>query len=1382
MEQVKSPDGPVAVAGCRRHPLSTASIWSRLTFSWCESLLQRCGGAAPNERTPLLAPTNKYDGDDHHDDPCDDRDDDDDDDGDDDDDDGRYNGLKMSDMFAFESKNSSDASIQAFELAFAQRPSVFSAMVRSQLPRFLAHCCMMMVASAFQILQLLALYMMARTIDRAHQTNAPSPNGIAKSSLSCSCLELPSEPWLWFAVWLVAMGGHTLVFFHGHYCGEEIAIRTIFALKSLVFQTAMHLRDPSKLSLSFGDVANLCTVDIQMVVEAFVDTFPVLGVLIQLPVILWALYHFLGGFPLTMSLAAVVVFWALHRTAESALAGKFSAIMAYRDQWLQLITNGVLAIELVKLHTREKQIARDVDAIRRSEIATSYKFAIVCLRGMEHAIPFLGFALSFGIIGQSSGKQTLEDNTRFESYLDLFLVFYLFAQVKDRAGDIFNAIQTISHGRSSLQRINKLIKTGDGGFWISQVARDGNWLSPEVILMGDRCSLGWDRQRPILFDVEFQVHCGDLVVVTGDVGAGKTLLLSAILGNADVIWKLIMATPSPRMAYCSQDSWVQGISVRDNILFGSPLDKIKYANVLHACSLVQDIEMMPNGDHTVLGENGFQLSGGQKARVALARACYADADLYVLDAPLASVDPRIQSEIFQNMFLGLLRTKTVIVATHNKEIATSGFVDRVLHVDKGTVRVVRDPAKTMTQDSKRTQLMNKRVAGSQCGLRHLLSEAKPSRPTSKLYTAELAKTGVDLTGHAARMASLSLLPPQHRQIRTSILAIDQSDASKRNTHKFDALIEVQRSVGGRLGNSVTLAHISAVWGGMSSLFMSFLLRLLTEGFLRAAEVMIVVFAMSPAIVTSSLFAEGGFGFLVMLAIGMMLLAITDYGYWWVEMERGVVGLRKAIDSTLNAPLQYFRKESVGRVMNFFCDDMARIDMCSADRIVLRDVAPPVCYILVLQAVVFQFRWWSFVIWAFVLLHIVYGGRNLRPNAIVAELYRATEAPLLTHVSEAVQGAAVIRCFGAFHLSRFITNFQRLLYANEQACYTWNVFFIWCSIRVSFFTTVVGAVLIGGVWLIRDSVHGMSLGLAFFCVATIVNELGQLRNSYMVVQQFLLLLNRMHRALNCPTEDSALDKVSPTVETTWPVEGSIVFDNVSFSYSSGAPSSRPMPLKNVTFMIQPGERVAVVGRTGSGKSTMVMLLARLYNVNAGRILIDGVDIRHVARKRLRSAISIIPQHPIFYTSTIRAFLDPRGVHEDFEIWSILQRTRMHSKVGQMHQKLDAEMATNAENLSVGERQMLCLARALLLQTKILVMDEATTAIDLNSDRQMQKVLQQLLPGTTVLSISHRLETLLTFDRFLVLSRGEVEAFGSMDELVSQPDSTFFRMLEEDMLVP
>ncbi|KAK4879109.1 hypothetical protein RN001_007255 [Aquatica leii] len=816
-------------------------------------------------------------------------------------------------------------------------------------------------------------------------------------------------------------------------------------------------------------------------------------------------------------------------------------------------------------------------------------------------------------------------------------------------------------------------------------------------------------------DLTVSFGFGHLTAVIGPVGCGKSSLLQVILQELPLTRGTIGVTGV--LSYASQEPWIFSGSVRQNILFGAEIDSQRYNDVIKCCALERDLKLFPYGDKTVVGEKGASLSGGQKSRINLARAIYRDADIYLLDDPLSAVDTHVGKQIFEDCIRTFLKNKTVILVTHQLQYLK--YVDHIIVLEEGLLKVQGSPT-------------------------------------------ELEQTGFDFAKYLKHDDE------------------DPQNANKNNNNK--------RVLDSETGNQVTKVKEST--SSSKSILLSTYKKYIQTG--RCAWLVLLTFLsfVGTQVLTSLSFYfiaywvrmereassddyqfQRNINIYVYCAITLAtfifsILRIVTYVN--VSMKSSTALHKSMLSSLIRAPLSFFYLNSSGRILNRFAKDLGTIDdvlpntAIVAFRIFLNAIG-------VLTVTCIISPW--FIIPAICIFVSFFCARKiyLATNLNVLRVESISRSPIYGHANTCLQGLATIRVFG---VQRALTDdFNKFLDERSSVYYlsisTARALTFWtdciCFLYISFITVY---------FMLDKESTGESIGLA---VSQIIQLTGQLAWGIKQLTDVESCMISVERVL----EYGAI-KPEPQLETSgqitppafWPEHGKIIFTNVCLKYSD----TDPYVLKNLNFTIEPKEKVGIVGRTGAGKSSTITAFFQLIQTE-GIITIDGINIQCISLHDLRRKISIIPQDPVLFSGTVRKNLDCFEEYPDEVLWKALEEVRLKQVIDKMGAGLNSKISQNGANLSVGQRQLICLARAIVRNNKILILDEATANVDLQTDDIIQETIRKKFLSCTVLTVAHRLKTIMDSDKVLVMDAGEIIEFDHPYTLLQNHDSMFYSMVQE-----
>ncbi|ORY43967.1 P-loop containing nucleoside triphosphate hydrolase protein [Rhizoclosmatium globosum] len=799
-----------------------------------------------------------------------------------------------------------------------------------------------------------------------------------------------------------------------------------------------------------------------------------------------------------------------------------------------------------------------------------------------------------------------------------------------------------------------------------------------------------------LKNIDLTIKRGSLTVVVGKVGSGKSSFLQALIG--DMIQLDGKASINGKIGYSPQSAWLQNTTLRSNILFGAGFDETRYNQVIQCCSLAKDLLLFSHGDMSEIGEKGVTLSGGQAARVNLARAVYSDADIILLDDPLAAVDSHVGRHILEECILGYCRDKTVILVTHQLHIAH--HADHIIVLDNGVI----------SEQGTYDELM----AGG-AGFNSLMQE-HGRKPTDDENDESDA-------------------------VDKNSKALVVGDVLREDDKKGDDLMEDEE----RITGGVSLKYYLFYFRSTGSLaYIAFLLGVLVLW--QAVSVFgnfWFTFWVSYEYGPSDSFYMVGLA--VIAVVQSLLIVFTTIAFARACIHAGRNLHNSALDSVLRVPMLFFETNPSGRIISRFSKDFSQTDRMLPH--LFQDTTEMILNILGILCMIVYASPYMLIVIALIIpvyLYILKLYRSCKRETKRVE--SLSRSPLYSHISETFAGISTIRAFGT--TNTFIQQEEALQDLANRPTYIINCIDVWVSTRAETFVAVlIGMMALLGVVLAIDKAL---LGLALSYCLTMMLSLNFGMRNIADVEARMNSVERLYHYISDLMPEGKPDAITLPAEKVWPSEGAIKFKNLSIKYR---PELEPV-LHDLTVDIPAGSKVGVVGRTGAGKSTIISAIFRLVEFHEGTIEVDGVDISSLDLTELRSHLAIIPQAPILFDGTIRSNLDPFGNHTDEELWTVLDRCSLKDFVSALGTKLDAPVAEGGSNLSLGQRQLLCLGRAMLVKSKILLIDEATASVDLETDMYIQKVLREEFSDCTILCIAHRLNTLMDYDKILVLESGKL----------------------------
>lgn len=943
-----------------------------------------------------------------------------------------------------------------------------------------------------------------------------------------------------------------------------------------------------------------------------------------------------------------------------------------------------------------------------------------------------------------------------------------------------------------------------------------------------------DAFRLINVDVSF--HVGKLNVVAGPTGSGKTSLLMALLGEMKLLEGRVhlpggtgnraMLPVDPEtgltesVAYCAQEAWLVNDTIRENIIFASPFDKRRYNAVIKACALERDLAILDAGDQTLVGEKGISLSGGQKQRISLARAMYSRARHLLLDDCLSAVDSHTARHIFQEAIMGpLMMNRTCILVTHNVAL-TVPHADYVVVLDNGRIAMQGPPDQVAASGVLGDELLKSRPSsreGSQLVSRvpsdleehqKAMSNGEPSNlngsangtaskdqkdESSRPKLVEAKAVG-SVKWSTVKMYLNSMGPWYYWIVAVAVFCAQQLGSVSTNVwirqwaNSYHAE-QVMPDVAGRYAALTNFKFPSFISGNVPQ----------THSW-NAHQLNTHPDAPTGGDVQVSYYL----GIYALLGLAYIMISMSrEAVLFWGSLHASWRIHERLLKAVLHAKFRFFDSTPLGQLMNRFSKDVEAVDQEVAPvAIGMLHCCASVIMIVILISVITP----GFLI-AGLFITLVFsalGAVYLNASRDLKRLESVQRSPLYQQFGETLNGIVTIRAYG--HETRFLAdNHRRINAYNRPHLYLWASN-RWLAFRVDLTGALVSFFSATFVLLNIGRIDAGAAGLSLTYAVTFTENILWLVRLYSEAQQNMNSVERVKEYLEVEQEAQAIipDSRPPP---NWPSKGSLTFINYTTRYR---PDLEPV-LKNITFSVLPGEKVGIVGRTGAGKSSLALALFRGLEAEKGQIIIDDVDIGKIGLQDLREAMTIVPQDPTLFTGTIRSNLDPFGLYTDEQIFTALRRVHLigsaasglttpHSpsnlsvsdsaspvpngadNTASAYQdnkniflNLESPISESGSNLSQGQRQLLCLARALLKNPRILMMDEATASIDYATDAKIQETLREL-KDSTIITIAHRLQTIIDYDKVLVLDHGEVVEFDHPWLLINKEGGIFRGMCQ------
>ncbi|XP_052621477.1 ABC transporter C family member 2 [Lactuca sativa] len=1103
----------------------------------------------------------------------------------------------------------------------------------------------------------------------------------------------------------------------------RVGYRLRSTLIAAVFRKTLRLTNESRRKIASGKIVNLMTTDSESLGALTQSLHTLWSAPFRIILALVLLYQQLGVASVLGALLLVLMF-PIQTLVISRMQKMSKEGLQRTDKRIGLMNEILAAMDTVKCYAWENSFQEKVQVVRTDEL--SWFRRVQMLGSLNtfflNSIPVVVIVVSFGLFTLFGGDLT---PARAFTSLSLFAVlrFPLFM--------LPNMVTQVVNANVSLKRLEDLLLAEE------RLLLPNPPLEPGLPAISIRNGFfSWDSKpdKPTLSNINLDIPIGSLVAIVGSTGEGKTSLVSAMLGELPPVSDSHVVMRGT-VAYVPQVSWIFNATVRDNILFGSTFESGRYEKTIDVTALHHDLDLLPGGDLTEIGERGVNISGGQKQRVSMARAVYSNSDVFVFDDPLSALDAHVGRQVFEKCIKEELKGKTRVLVTNQLHFLSQ--VDRILLVHEGMVKeegtfeeLSEHGAlfqKLMENAGKMEEYVEEQEAIEE-------TDTKVSKPVANGVNGESAKDD-------KKKGPKSVLIKQEER-ETGVIS-------------FNVLKRYKDALGGWFVVVILFGCYAATET----------LRILSSSWLSIWTDESTPKNYSP-LFYNLIYA--------LLSLGQVMVTLVNSFWLIVTSLHAARKLHNAmLGSILRAPMVFFHTNPLGRIINRFSKDLGDID---------RNVAPFVNMFLgqvsqLLSTFVLIGLLSTMSLWAILPLLLVFYGAYLYYQSTAREVKRLdsiTRSPVYAQFGEALNGLSTIRAYKAYDRMAKINgnsmdNNIRFTLVNMSANR-------WLAIRLE----TVGGLMI---WLTatfavmqngkarNQEAFASTMGLLLSYALNITTLLTTVLRLASLAENSLNAVERVGTYIELPSEAPGVieDNRPPP---GWPSEGSIKFEDVVLRYRP----ELPPVLHGLTFLIPASDKVGIVGRTGAGKSSMLNALFRIVELERGRIVIDNCDIGKFGLTDLRKVLGIIPQAPVLFSGTVRFNLDPFNEHNDPDLWESLERAHLKDVIRRNPLGLDAEVSEAGENFSVGQRQLLSLSRALLRRSKILVLDEATAAVDVRTDALIQKTIREEFKSCTMIIIAHRLNTIIDCDRILLLDAGQVVEYDAPGKLLQNEQTAFSKMVQ------
>ncbi|KAA0724210.1 ATP-binding cassette sub-family C member 8 [Triplophysa tibetana] len=1188
-----------------------------------------------------------------------------------------------------------------------------------------------------------------------------------------------------------------------YYVAIETGINLRGAIQTKIFNKIMRLctSNMSMGGMTVGQICNLVAIDTNQLMWFFFLCPNLFAMPVQIIVGIILLYYLLG---ISAMIGATVI--TLLAPVQYFVATKLSeaqkSTLDYSSERLRKTNELLRGIKLLKLYAWENIFCSSVEEIRAKELTSLQTFALYTSISifMNTAIPIAAVLTTFVAHVHLSDDADLSPAVAFAS-LSLFHILvtplFLLSSVVRSTVKALVSVQKLSEFFScdeigvEQEPIATIFPNSTNHAWYQAlplkvvnrkhpVREDWNSFriqsdqedEPLAVEDEDICIkitngyFSWTDGASTLCNVEIKIPFGQVTMIVGQVGCGKSSLLLAALGEMQKISGTVTWNKPPTLdeegnerkrgavAYASQKPWLLNTTIAENITFEMPLIKQRYRAVIEACSLQPDIDILPQGDQTVIGERGIILSGGQRQRISVARALYQTTNVVFLDDPFSALDIHLSDHLMQEGILKLLREekRTVVLVTHKLQYLP--HADWIIAMKDGGIQ---------------TEGTLKDIQNSQPEL------FEQWKTLMHRQDREFEKETVDDNTTVLERKNLRRAMYSREALKSE--EEEEEDEESGESDDEDNLSRVMRHRATIPWRSCGTYLSSA---GLLLLLLLLLSQLLKHSLMVAIDYWLahwtskVIAAKIDTVSRNcSSVQDVGFShssyllvFSVLCCLGIVLCLATSVAVEWTGLRAAKHLHHSLLNNIILAPMRLFETTPLGSILNRFSSDTNVIDqhipatleclsrstlLCVSALGVISYVTPVFLIVLAPLAIACYFIQKYFRV----------ASKDLQ------QLEDSTQLPLLSHFSETVEGLTTIRAFR--YEARFRQKLLEFSDANNMASLFLTAANRWLEVRMEYIGACI--VLIAAVASITNSLFNhlstglVGLGLTYALMVS--NYLNWMVRNLADMEVQLGAVKRIKALLKTEPENYEGLLSAYHVPEGWPQQGEIQIQNLSVRYDS---TLKPV-LKNVNAHIRPGQKVGICGRTGSGKSSFSLAFFRMVDTFEGQIIIDDIDIAKLPLQTLRSRFSIILQDPFLFSGTIRFNLDPEMKATDSMLWEALEIAQLKPVVKTLPGGLDAIITEGGENFSQGQRQLFCLARAFVRKSSILIMDEATASIDMATESILQKVVMTAFADRTVVTIAHRVHTILNADQVIVMKRGVILEYDKPEVLLNQEDSVF-----------
>ncbi len=1044
-------------------------------------------------------------------------------------------------------------------------------------------------------------------------------------------------------------------------------------------------------------------------------------------------------------------------------------LLEKKDDRMRIVTYIFQIIKNIKINGWEDTFAKKIKESRNEELHYLRKnFNIDVIRTLINSnMPLVMLIVSLGIYVFSNKALEISD---------LFTFLQLITLMTSPLMAIPLMISEFFSNLISITRLQKFLFTPEHDF--TSFEDRNSYLNDNLLVKFDKATFGvtnttdlpehhqidpnsslnttLGENTKLITDISFSIKKGEFIAILGQTGSGKSVLINSIMNNFTLLSNRNSVIVNGTISYDPQQAWVMNDTIKNNILFFNEMDNERYNNVIKVCQLLPDFESFPKKDENEISSSGGNLSGGQRARVSLARCLYKDADLYLLDDPLASIDAKVGNNIFKEAFVDYLKDKGRILITN--ELSNLSHVDKIIYMDKGNIIFNGDFKEFVKKFGKEYEIQVK--------------EKKE----------KMEKEEIENKRAAERKKSRRLSKADKKIILNELKKMaDKTESEKKEIEKAIENPLSIKSKKGKISLSTYLIYIK-VQGGFI-IFILLIIFILSSRICEAYR-QIFVTSWSKSAQEIDHIKEKGmnikkhyyhfYKYIIISFIGIILNFFIEF-----VITRTTLNSLKNLHETmvyklLRAPINLFHDlVPIGQLLNRLTKD---IDLVQTIIVVVTSflksliclfVSIYICYIfnniiLILSPILF-------IISLLLTNYYIGAGRNL------TRLHRVSYSPIITILSESIKGVELIRS------ANVEENCKTKIYKRLDDHFAVHYFiegtkkWYYQRLRIAshFFLGVIIIFLIYK----KENFTPQAIGLILEYAHDFSDELANVLHFMSQIEVAMVSLERCETVTEVKGEKIPIkDEEIKIKKGQWPNSGKIEFINFSAKYRPFT----PIILKKINLTINPGEKVGIVGRTGSGKSSIVLSLSRIIEGLEGKIEIDGVDISKLNLDDLRQSITIVPQDSFLIEGTLRENLDPMNKYQDKEIIKFLDEFSLFKDFEDNNKRLDIEIKENGSNLSIGEKQLICFVRAALKKSKVIILDEATSSMDVQTEKIIQNNINENLKDCTIIMIAHHIQMVSACQRIIVIDKGEIVECDSYEKLMNDKKSKFYELYSESLI--